>query len=422
MAIDQILTRVAAEFSDSVGSEAVRGGVLAVSSNGNLHCVAIGATSSEQHDRILAAPFRIGCIGHGILAFIAQRLCTQQGLSLHVPVGTYVSDLADTEYGSEVTTAHLLAHSTGYVVQAQPAAGGSLGSAYFRPRQWYRAFEPGTCLNESSVDTFVLERVLLSSAGIPAQLLLVRELLEPLGVRQCAIAADSSQDTAGPASDSLTELSLPLPVMTLLLSSALASNAPGRVDWLLTPQSHLPPPIGQETLRHFPLSHGLGCGRFLGGLYGFNGAAHGESCLLRWDAELQLGIGVGLKSPNIVLRNRLLDRLHERLGGAETWSGRQGVAAMTDRDVELAVGKYVGINGSDTFTASVQRESARLACKLQSDRSNRALQITLLTRSGAGRWDPAADLSKISARLLMQSGPATALMLGSTMLWRTGAV
>ena len=126
--------------------------------------------------------FSLGSVSEMLIAFALLRLVDAGRIDLDSPVRRYLPDLAfaDLTRAEALTVRHLLTHRSG--LPAMP---------YFSRRVQLHgrldhirfASDPGTRLERSGLNHFVLGRMLEAVSGEPLGLYISRSVLQPLGIR-----------------------------------------------------------------------------------------------------------------------------------------------------------------------------------------------------------------------------------------------
>ena len=132
----------------------------------------------------LSTIFDIASVTKPIVATVALKLLELEKIKLDSTIGEYLPQLAGTNVGSGITVWNLLTHTSSINLKMASLADEALGKeAFFNALITYNAkLEPGTQVNYANVNTFLLGEITTVVSGIPLDVLVRKEVTEPLGM------------------------------------------------------------------------------------------------------------------------------------------------------------------------------------------------------------------------------------------------
>src|SRR3989344_1184711 len=130
----------------------------------------------------LSTIFDIASVTKPIVATVALKLLELEKIKLDSTIGEYLPQLAGTNVGSGITVWNLLTHTSSINLKMASLADEALGKeAFFNALITYNAkLEPGTQVNYANVNTFLLGEITTVVSGIPLDVLVSKEVTEPL--------------------------------------------------------------------------------------------------------------------------------------------------------------------------------------------------------------------------------------------------
>lgn len=336
--------------------------------------------------------FDVGCLNKFLISLACIQLSMRGGIALGAPIHHYLPEFSASKIGHTATVSHLLNHTCGY---RGPSVANSTFASWSELCEYIRSaqqlFAPGTVFNYEhsgyalageivrrisgqSVQSFVLEYTLSQApkiGGIEVDGALSEPLTE-LANSRLVIARHH---------ESLWYLDLIATIPDLaILGASLLDGALGGIHRL----AHQSIPVLRAAhvtgqMEDAPIRYGLGCAVYPGGWLGHNGTSAEHTVCLRFLAELDTVIAIGINRPNSTVRNFLLTSMVRGVASFENGSLEK------DDDIEEALfldgeleGHYIG--GTSDLSASVHRSGNSLSCVVVDDSASVDFSIPIVQK------------------------------------------
>jgi CubicO group peptidase (beta-lactamase class C family) len=383
--------------------------------------------------------FQLGCITKLLTTLVVSELARTKTLDLQAPVAEYISEFHSVPKAKEILIGHLASHTSGY--QGPNIARPEVGYFYSWKKfadQFAAApqlFQPGTVFNYEHTEAVILGEIVRRAIKVSPHELIRQLVFEPLRLIPGRIKSDSSQTQfhvcdhgAGPANagyktlrtvpyspfwlSSLSDITLSAADLLTLGWEMINANRSklGRETIVGSRRQmvRVTPTIGGAQREQTPLSFGLGCAQYPGGLFGHNGSARGQTCAFRFSPERGMVIVIALNTWNPWVRDWIVNRV-----AASVEPGEPASCAVATPDLDRLEdweGCYASCVQGVTLTARRQREE--LVCNVINEPTGTAVNLEVV-RDSEGNVIVKSDMPYVSLGLFRDHGSGVpCLMLG----------